>query len=98
MAQLLDKSLENSQGIITAPDTLTRKALALPAAIVLAAAPALPAERVLPTERIFIADRPAPLVRPRRRLQIGWYGIAIVTLILSCGALCIYRLMWAIQP
>lgn len=47
------------------------------------------------------ADRPAPLVRPirtRRSRRVDWYEIAVIGLILACGALCVYRLAWAIQP
>lgn len=42
-------------------------------------------------------SRPVPLVR-LRRVRMDWYQIAVILLILSCAALCIYRLAWAVQP
>lgn len=43
-------------------------------------------------------DRPAPRVRPRRRLHLDWYESAVILLILSCMALCVTRCFWAIHP
>ena len=60
--------------------------------------PTIPAAQSIPSEQIVIADRPAPLTRPRRRFRMERYEITIISLMLGCGALCLYRLIWAIQP
>ena len=62
---------------------------AVPPVLGFAPAPTLPAAP---------ADRHAPQVRPRGRLHLGWYEIALILLTLSSAALCAYRLFWAIQP
>lgn len=52
----------------------------------------------VPAARPVSLDRPAPRVRPRRRLHLDWYESAVILLILSCTALCVTRFCWAIHP
>ena len=56
-----------------------------------------PAPTVVPVETL-PADRPTPLVGPRRRFTRNWEEAAVILLILSCAAACVERLLWAIQP
>ena len=42
-------------------------------------------------------DIPPLLTRPTRRFRISGYEAIIIALMLGCAALCIYRLIWAMQ-
>ena len=35
---------------------------------------------------------------PVRRVHIDWYTLSVLLLILASGAVCLYRLAWAMQP
>ena len=107
MAQTLDNSLDADQDTPLVLVTLTPSAppaimlppgSRVPGTLGFASAPAVLDDGIYPAERPVILDRPAPPARPQRRLRLGWYEIAVLTLILSSAALCFYRLMWAIQP
>lgn len=70
-----------------------------PPVLVFAPAPTVPADnRMVPADPLVVTDRPAPRIRPQRRFRMDWYEAVVIILILSCAALGVYRLMWAIQP
>ena len=67
------------------------------------AAPTAPA----PATRARMAARGTPVRRgvteraataKRRRVRVDWYLIGVLLLILSSGAVCLDRLLWAVQP
>ena len=57
-------------------------------------APALPAISE-PSEQLVRIERAATA---KRRARVDWYTLGIILLILASGAVCIYRLAWAMQP
>lgn len=85
-------------GFVPAPTVSvpTAPASVVPAPIV--PAPIVSVDPPIFTDQTISTSRPAPLVRPQRRVRIDWYQIAVIFLILSCAALCIYRLASAVQP
>ena len=42
--------------------------------------------------------RAKPKARTRRRPRVDPFDMAVVVLIITCAAVCVYRLFWAIQP
>ena len=110
--QDLSNPLELSQNILLVGETAPLASLPLatvdPYLLVFAPAPTFPTVRAdrtviavvhsLPADLPVSPDLPAPLVRSRRFFRVDWYETAVVSLILSCATLCLYRLMWAIQP
>ena len=107
MAQTLDQNTDlniDQAATLLSGGSSTHPPVALPAGafpaldspmLGFAPAPAAPTDLSAPSHP---ADRPAPPVRPQSRLHLGWDEAAVFTLILSCAALCIYRLLWAVQP
>ena len=64
-----------------------------------APAPAVPAEPAASPQPAVLTDLvPVLRIRPRGRLHLSGYEATIIALILGCGALCAYRLFWAISP
>ncbi len=59
----------------------------------------LPRPPALPGLFVFRArGRVAPRTKTARRARIDWYALAVVLLMLVSGAVCLWRLLWAIQP
>ena len=95
MAQTVDAPLELDQGL--SRDSSLAPPLSAPSVpditpFSFAPAPTVPVVRPVPTDRI------APRVTPRRRFHLSWHESAVILLIFSGAALCIYRLLWAIRP
>jgi len=47
------------------------------------------------------SDQPVSIERAvtaNRRVRVDWYALGVILLILASGAVCLYRLAWAMQP
>ena len=59
----------------------------------------LPRPPALPGPFVFRARGTAsPCTKTARRARIDWHALAVVLLMLVSGAVCLYRLLWAMQP
>ena len=94
MAQTLDPPLELDQNL--SRDSLLAPPLAAPSVPDIAPFGFAPAPTV-PAIRPALADQPTPRIM-LRRFRLDWYESAVLLLMGSCTALCVYRLCWAIQP
>ena len=95
MALTLDPPLELDQDL--SRDSLLAPPLAAPSVPDITPFGFAPAPTV-PAIRPALADRQMPRIMPRRRFRFSWYEGAVLLLMGSCTALCVYRLLWAIQP
>ena len=91
MAQILDAPLELDQDL-SLPPPLSASSVPDIAPFGFASAPTIPAVRPV------LTDPPALRMMLRRRFHFNWYEGNVILLMLSCTTLCIYRLLWAIQP
>ena len=91
MAQILDAPLELDQDL-SLPPPLSASSVPDITPFGFASAPTISAVRPV------LADQPVPQVLPRRWFHFSWYESAVILLISSCAAPCIYRLLWAIRP